>query len=43
MQGPEVPDTLADVCRIMVVGFDDHGAIKLCDGVSMQKSVHFRL
>jgi hypothetical protein len=29
----EVPDTFADVCRIVIIGFDRIGAVKLGDDV----------
>jgi len=43
MEGPEVLDTPADICHIMMIGFENNGAIKLCNNVSTQNSVCFRL
>lgn len=43
MKGTKIPGTLADVCRVMVVGFDDTRSIKLHDDVSMQISVDHSL
>ena len=35
LKGTKVPDTLADVRRVVMVGFDNPGSIKLRDNVSM--------
>jgi hypothetical protein len=43
LKGSKVPDTLADVCRIMMIRFDDARSVELHDDVSVQKSVHVRL